>query len=451
MPDDSQVRFSLGNVLKLQERWSDAEVTYRECTDTAGFETEWTVSRAFVLAKLERLDEAAELYRKLLREQPEFAEIHSSLSFIHERQGRLAEATASARMAVELKPDYADGFNNLGIALRSQHRLDESRDAFRQALRIQAEFPLAEFNLGTTHLLAGDYPQGWPGYEKRGEAVGDSPREFDRPRWDGKPIPHGRLFVFTDQGFGDAIQFARFLTEAKHRSQAQVILECQPELTQLFTGLNGVDELLAADASPPECDTWISLASLPGLFGVTLDSIPANSPYLCAPAEMRSELQTLISTPQQSGKKIGFVWQGNPQQARDVVRSCSLETFAPLLEMDGITAFSLQTGDPPRLPQDRSPIDLGTKLQNFAETAAVIQQLDLLISVDTAAAHLAGAMGTPVWTLLCHTPDWRWGLTGDTSPWYPSMRLFRQPKWGDWNSVIAAVQRAMENELPAEK
>lgn len=446
-PADNESRFSLAVALKSQGNWDEAETLFRGCREAGYDDPDLDVHLAFVLARQEKLDEAADVYRAILARRPEFAEIHSSLSYIDERRGRLGEALAAAQQAVELKPDYAEGHNNRGIALRSLHRLDDASAAFARALELRPDFALAEFNLGTTHLLAGDYARGWPGYERRAEALGEQPRSFPAPRWNGEAMPGRRLFIFADQGFGDTIQFARFLGIAKQRSEATIVLECQPRLLPLLETCAGTDEVVTDTGVAPPFEKWISLSSLPGVFGTTLPTIPTEVPYVFAPGPLRDELADVLNR-LEGPRKIGLVWRGNPEQARDTVRSCPAETFARILDVDDVDFVSLQVGDGDSrgLAKNGARIaEAGSVLRDFADTAALISRLDLVITVDTATAHLAGALGVPVWTLLCHTPDWRWGLTGETCPWYPTMRLFRQPAWGDWDAVIGQVVASLRN------
>ena len=448
-PNDRQTRVSLGNVLKAQGKWEAAENCYREVPAHGTGYLELYINFAYVLARQEKLDEAASLYREVLDAQPDYYQVHNSLSYVYERQGQLDAAVTSAKRALEIKPDYPEGYNNLGTAQRALHRFEIACSSFKKALELADDFPLAEFNLGTTKLLIGKFLEGWSGYERRAETLDTPPRRFSQPRWDGEPVTGETMLVYTDQGFGDAIQFARFLHEAQQKSGAKLVLECQPELKPLFADHPAVDDLILEGDSLPNFDVQIPLTSLPALFQIEWDTIPAEVPYLTAQSSPRDELQTLLNQVSPTQLKVGFVWQGNPQQARDIVRSCLLETFRPLFEMQGIAAFSLQTGEAvaqmESLRTQHKPIDLGSQLQNFAETAAVLSNLDLVITVDTATAHLAGAISAPVWTLLCHTPDWRWLLGRDDSPWYPSMRLFRQSKWGDWDSVIAKVASALRS------
>ena len=453
-PTDEETQWALAGVLKAQQKWNEAEAVYRAVSVGEDRKLDLRIQLAFVLARGDKLDEAAEIYGGILREQPDFAEIHNSLSFIHERQGKLAEAETSARKAIHLKPEFAEGYNNLGIALRSQHRIDDSLDAFRRAVDLNSGFALAAFNLGTTHLLSGDYAAGWPGYEKRMEALGLPPRELVPPRWNGEKIDgdgggeSGRLLVFSDQGFGDAIQFSRFLAETKNRSGANILFECRPQLVPVMQSLPEIDAVIPDGDDLPQFDRWIPLASLPGILGVKGDSLGDYPPVLHSAFELRHEIAERLSAIDSGRLTVGFVWRGNPEQARDAMRSCPLEKLRPLFEVDGAAFVSLQVDEGAdselnEIPSPVRPLNLGSDITDFAETAAVIQRLDLIITVDTATAHLAGSLGKETWTLLCHTPDWRWGLHGDRSLWYPTMRLFRQQTWGDWDGVVAEVRKSL--------
>jgi tetratricopeptide (TPR) repeat protein len=446
-PAEPSYRLQLAGVLGRQGRWQEAASVLQEGSEAAPQSIELRMNLAAALVQQERLDDAADAYRSVLNARPDFAEAHSSLAFVLERQGHLREALAAAERAVELRPDYAEGFNNLGTVLRSLHRLDDACGAFRRAIEINADFVLAEFNLGTTLLLAGQYSEGWGGYSRHGRVAGTAAPGPSSTEWDGRPIPGRRLLVHADQGLGDTLQFARFLPACKERSEARVVFRCQPPLRRLFDGHSGVDELSTSEQPPPAFDQHIPLASLPGLFGVMIDQVGRGVPYLRQPVTVPESISELIANGHAS-RRVGLVWQGNPRQARDIVRSCPLEKLLPLLEIPGIHVCSLQADTVGRSQLAASPAagrlpDVGRLLKDFADTAAVLQRLDLLITVDTAIAHLAGALGRPVWTLLCHTPDWRWHLDRSDSPWYPTMRLFRQPEWGDWQSVVEQIRTAL--------
>jgi tetratricopeptide (TPR) repeat protein len=442
-PNDGESCRRLALACQAQRKWQDAEACYRKLLAEDASNLDVLVNLGFVLTKQERLDEAVTVYRQILAIRPDYHEVHNNLAFIDERRGRFQDAIDAARRAVAIRPDYAAGFNNWGTALRSLHRLDEACDCFQTAMDLDSGCALAEFNFATTRMLQGRLRDGWRGYERRVEAVGLISRQFSQPRWNGTAIPGLRLFVHSDQGFGDAIQFVRFLKRVKQQSAAQLILECQPELMTLLQGQTGADALVSSEAPAADFDFEIPLSSLPGLFQIDVDDIPADVPYLQANVPLRPELFKRINESATEGRKVGIVWRGNPEQARDVVRSCPLDKFARLAEVGGVTIFSLQTGiAAAKELSARCPvpvIDLGPDLHNFADTAAAIRALDLVITVDTAVAHLAGALGHPVWTLLPHTPDWRWRLDRSDSPWYPSMRLFRQPNWGNWDAVLEKV------------
>lgn len=456
-PADANYWFHLAGALGKQNKWDEAERVLRQTVEADPENLDHRVNLAYALIQRERLEEAAEIYQHVLARRPDYHEVHSNLAFVRERQGRFDEALAAAQRAIELRPDYAEAFNNLGMILRSLHRLDEACRAFRNALERQPDFALGEFNLGTTLLLAGDYAAGWSGYRQHGRIGGTAAAAPGLPEWDGRPIPGKRLLVYADQGFGDTIQFARFLPLCRDQSEARIVFSCQPPLLGLFAGLAGVDELLGRGTPGPECDIQVALASLPRLLGVTIESAATGGPYLRPPSELRPELADRLRRGPADALRVGLVWQGNRQQTRDVVRSCPLEKLLPLLKSEAATFFSLQTEEIGRrsiaeLHLEERLIDLGVALRDFRETAAVVERLDLVITVDTGTAHLAGALGRPVWTMLCHTPDWRWHLSRRDSPWYPTMRLFRQPRWGDWDSVVAEIQNCFwQSPLPRNK
>lgn len=435
---DVPTRRGLADVLKDRGKWPEAEEHYRALADADPENLDVRVNLGYVLARQERVKEAADVYQAILQQKPDYYQIHNNLSYLLERQGKLDEAAAGARRALELQPGYAEAYNNLGSALRSAHRLDEACECFRKAAGLQPGFALAEFNFGTTRLLQGNYRAGWRGYERREATLESPPRRFAEPRWTGEPIPGRTLLVHADQGFGDTLQFVRFLQPVRERSQARLVLECQPELVALLADSRVADEVVANGGAPAAFDVQVSLASLPGLLEIDLPQLPANVPYIAAAAEMRPELEQLLARCE--GKmRVGLVWRGNREQARDVLRSLSAPLLEPLLRVENIAFVSLQIGAGGELEQLTSanrPLDLGRHLRDFRDTAAVIERLDLVITVDTALAHLAGALARPVWTLLCFTPDWRWHLDRCDSPWYPTMRLFRQPVWGDWPAVM---------------
>jgi hypothetical protein len=271
--------------------------------------------------------------------------------------------------------------------------------------------------------------------------------EFAEPPWDGRPLEGRTLLLHAEQGFGDAIQFIRYLPLAAERG-GRIIIECQAQLQRLFQINAGGSQIVASGQPMPDFDSHCPLLSLPWVFGTTLASVPDIVPYLRADAENVGSWRQRLAEHSQV-VKVGLVWSGNPAHKNDRCRSMTLARLAPLAQTRGVRFFSLQKGEAATEARTPPPgmelIDWTEELTDFADTAALIAHLDLVIAVDTAVAHLAGAMGKPVWTLLPFVPDWRWLLEREDSPWYPSMRLFRQPFWGDWDSVIERVADELSN------
>ncbi len=472
-PDDAETAKSLGDVLLDREQWLAAEECYLHARKLNYGATQRAAGDDFPeldllsrvgLARLkqEKLDSAEHLFRLILNRRPDVAEIQANLSFVLERQGKIDEAIAAGQEAVRLKPGLYLAYNNLAIALRAAHRFAEARELLAKALQQQPGEPLTEFNHGTICLQMGDYLAGWPGYEFRNQTVNLPARGFSAPNWSGQPQPGQTLLVHPEQGLGDTIQFARLLPAARRQWGGRLVLECPGELMELFRGIDGIDELVPAGDPLPHYDAQISLASLPGRLGLTMDDLPVAMPYLTAAGELRkrwsARLDALVTERRGGGTgrrpRIGLVWQGNPNQAQDVHRSCPLAKLLPLVQSLDADWFSLQKGERGESQLRAIPaseanlIPLGPELTAFHETAAVLRELDLLISVDTSVVHLAGAMGVPVWTLLAHTADWRWEIDSETSAWYPTMRLFRPAGFHDWESIVAQVRTALAQRFP---
>lgn len=462
-PREAGTWLKLGEILYSHGNWDGAAQCLREVLDLGMFiaqpgkELELQCQLALILLKIEKLEEAAELFRGMLLVDPHLAEIHSNLAYVLERQGHIEEAEAAARKAVEVKPGLADGHNNLGVALRSQHKLAEARESFRRAAQLAPQMSLAHFNHGAVCLHQGDYKAGWEGYELRNRTLAVAPRSFTEPAWTGEAMPGKTLLLHTEQGYGDAIQFGRFITIAKERSQARVVVEGPTALLPMLATIAGVDECVAAGKPLPVFHALLALPSLGGVLGIEFGDLPAATvPYVSVAAGLRDQWRSRLvelaggAAASANKLKIGLVWQGNPAQAQDHVRSCPVELFGKIALRRDVVWYSVQkAAEGLKASQCAMPgphvIALGDELRDFADTAAVLSELDLLITVDTSVAHLAGALGLPVWTLLCHTPDWRWGIGGSECRWYPTMRLFRQPKWGDWPSVIAEVELALRS------
>lgn len=409
----------------------------------------------YSLIHLKEWRKAADVYERIVALLPKDHRVWCNLSFLYEHAGDLAKAEDRARKAIRLAPGSGEAWNNLGMALRGQHRIAEALQAFRQAIARQPELTLAEFNLATTYLLIGDGERGWPGYECRNTLPEAKLRVPIAPRWDGGPLAGGKLLVYSDQGLGDLIQFVRFLPEIKSRSQAAVILSSPAELLPVLAAVADADCVVRSEEEPREVAAEIAVASLPGLLHVDLGNVTSSVPYLTPPSmELPAPLRELLEKIPIGVLRVGLAWQGNPAQGHDYVRSVPLERLAPWAEVENVWWFSLQVNEAGRsqlanISSRWMMTDAGQHLRNFGDTAALMSQLDLVLTVDTSVAHLAGALGRPVWTMLGHTPDWRWRLTGTTCPWYPTMRLFRQPRRGDWDHVVHEIKQALVIESAA--
>lgn len=351
---------------------------------------------------------------------------------------QVGRAESLFRRAVELNPRDSASWNNLGKCLKELNRLDESIAAYDRAIEIAPDYAMARYGRGVALLTAGRFVEGFRDYESRYRPP--TARQFTQPAWTGERAPEKTLFLHAEQGFGDAIQTIRFISTARERV-GRVILECRPELATLFQHAKCADVVLPHGETIPEFDFVISLASLPHALGVTLESIPGKSPYLEAPPA-----EALPAAPA-GHLKVGLVWAGNPGHHQDAARSIPFNDLAPLLKVAGVRFYSLQQTVPARdesfLQSVGDVIDTSLKFPDFLETASIIANLDLVVTVDTAVAHLAGALGKPVWMLLQHSPDWRWFLNRADTPWYPSMRLFRQGERGRWDLPVKRVTDAL--------
>jgi len=446
--NDPQCLFNLGHVLKCLERWEDAEDAYLRLSGLTPDNLDVLINLGYVQVRQDRLDPAIETFHRILLQAPDYAEVHNNLSYIYERMGMLEEAIESARKAIQLKPFFPEGFNNLGTAYRTSGMIEEAIDAFDAAVRLQPEFPLARFNLGTSQLLNGDFQNGWEGYEHRGSLVRE-PFKSDRPRWNGEGIRGKRLLICSDQGYGDAIQFLRYLPRLKAVTGGEIMFLTPAPLARLLAGFPGIDRFAVEGETLPEFDYWVPLMSLPGFLKLDLSNLKTSpEPYLSVSDELVEFWKSMLPEWSRGLFKVGVVWQGNPQQSRDRLRSCPLTTFSRIFDVEGVAIISLQREGAglAQLESAELPgrmVEWGSRFGDFADAAAAVKNVDLVVSVDTAMCHLAGALGVPTWTLLASSADWRWFRGGIDSPWYPTMRLFRQPEWGDWEGLLGEVRERL--------
>ena len=391
------------------------------------------------------LELALPLLERSVAAVPNEPEFHNNLGLARAAADRESDAVAAYRAALNLKPDHATAWNNLGLALQSVNDVEGAIDAFRRAIAVRPDFAHAHWNLSLALLLNGQFAEGWREYDSRlvlselGKGA-----SFAGPMWDGR-LPDGKtLLLHTEQGLGDALQFARYVPLLAQLG-ARCVVHCSRALKPLLATLPGVAQVIAAGDALPPYDAQLPLLSLPRLFNTSIDTIPSDVPYISVAAAARAAARRSLE-PRGPELKIGIAWAGSKAHSNDRNRSCSLTTLASLFDVPGVAWYSLQQGDGASelraLPSQAQVTPLVSDA-TLEETAALVAELDLVISVDTSIAHLAGALARPTWILLPFAPDWRWMLGRDDSPWYPTVRLFRQPTLRDWGSVLAAVQVAL--------
>jgi tetratricopeptide (TPR) repeat protein len=418
--------------------------------------------------------DAAKVLRDAIKHAPRDAAAHKYLGIALRLDKQAAAAVVACRAAIAADDRDADAWFGLGQSLRDDGDMPAACEAYRQALKRSPNQPdvliglaaslndmgeleaaietglravalrpasnEARHNLSLSLLGSGRLAAGWPMYESRVGCGGfmQSLLRLEQPQWDGRDAAGRTIFLRAEQGCGDTIHFARYIRMLAARG-AKIILECQPELKSLLQDLPGTVRVVARGEEPGEFDCHLPLLSLPLHFQTTLENIPAAVPYLRAD-EGRVEIWRSRFA-KVEGFKVGLVWAGNPDHRNDRNRSLPAELLSPLLAVEGVEFFSLQLPRPRETPAGMT--DLSADLHDFSDTAAALSQLDLLICVDTAIAHLAGALGRPVWTLLPQAADWRWMRNAERTSWYPTMRLFRQTVRGDWGTVIDRVQHKL--------
>jgi Tfp pilus assembly protein PilF len=389
-------------------------------------------------------DAAIGEFRIAIELDPGLAEAQLNLGNVLRERGGSQEAMQCYRAALQARPDFSTAQLNLGYLLQEAGDNEGAIAAYQAAIGLEPELVEAHVNLGMQLLLAGRYAEGWAEYEWRLRYP-----EYAVPagaiRWDGGPLEGRRILLDAEQGFGDAIQFLRYAPLVAQRG-GQVTVRCAPKLIQLFRGTLGVEEVVSRDAPAPGFDLHCPLPSLPLVFGTTVQSVPAPVPYLNADVDSAARWRARLAHAP-ANCRVGLVWASQSRQNTALARSIRLEALAPLAAVAGVRFYSLQRDAAARqaahAPAGMQLEDLSGELRDFSDDAAVLANLDLLISVDTAIVHLAGAMGRPTWTLLKFAPDWRWVLGRDDSPWYPGMRLFRQRHADSWDSVIEELVPAL--------
>ena len=403
------------------------------------------INLAIVLQELREYDQAISHCRTAIALRPTYSEGHANLGAVLSSSGNPEAGIEHLRRAVGLDERNFKARYNLADALSKIGKFDDAAAQYERLLALHPDHAKGHFGLGMLRLLRGDFVRGWEGYEWRWR-TGDPSiprREFTQPIWDGQGLNGRTILLYSEQGHGDAIQFIRYLPRVLERG-GRVVLECLSGLTPLFIQIPDAQVVSWGDPLPA-FDVRCPLMTLPKVFCTTLQTIPRSVPYLHAPPDRLENWRRLLENDR--NLKVGLAWSGNPRHTNDRERSISAELLSPLKDLARISFYSLQKREEPATnaapPPDLAMRNFTADLHDFADTAALIGNLDLVISVDTAVAHLAGAMGKPVWLLLPFVPDWRWLLDRTDSPWYPTMRLFRQPRRRDWPAVIHQVSVAL--------
>jgi tetratricopeptide (TPR) repeat protein len=492
-PDGVEARVNLGGALVHLDRVPEALVHCEEAARQRPDMAEVQNNLGNVLAGLDHIERADGCYRQALRINPRFALAYNNLGNVLVRQDKLDEAVNCYRQAVQLQANYVEAHGNLGNAYFLSGRLDEAQASYNQALRVDSGDADTHFNQALLWLLQGKSADGWAEYEWRWRTKGFQRLAFRQPRWDGSRAPSSdsTLLLIGEQGLGDTLQFVRYASLIRERGW-RIVLQCQAPLVRILAGMGGLDKVLALGGPFPKFDAYLPLLSIPAVFQTLPDTVPAKTPYLQADADLLGHWQRKLSgvrcpvsgvgkvsevrcpmsevknsssdiglrTPDSGRFLIGIAWQGSTHVRADRQRSIPLARFARLAEIKGVQLISLQKGPgAEQLPSltsytghrtsDFLVVDLGSEWDEasgaFMDTAAIMKNLDLVISSDTAVPHLAGALGVPVWVALPLVPDWRWLLQRQDTPWYPTMRLFRQTRRGGWDDVFERMAKELEN------
>lgn len=448
-PDFFEAAFNLGVLFQEMGQSDEAVGCYRQALQSKPDLAPAWGNLGVALRDTDRGQEAVASFRQALRLQPGEPNVLNNLGNALHAQQHYAEAIDCFRHALRRAPANPGFHLNLGNALRVSGRVGEAIQSLRQALKLEPDFAEAHWDLAFALLLQGDFTQGFQEYEWRWRRRDFPCRQFTAPLWRGEDLAGQTLLVHTEQGAGDGIQFVRFVSQL-HERGARVLLECPPGLAALFQSVTGAAQVVPRGAPLPDFDCHVPLLSLPQRLGVTPERIPAVVPYLRPPANRR-----VVLPPPRSERrvrlKVGLAWRGNPEHSNDRQRSIPLALLKPLFAMADVAFYNLQVGPGTKSAGEETSqealVPMEGLLRDFADTASVVEQLDLVISADTSVAHLAGALGRPTWVLLPFAPDWRWMLNREDTPWYPTLRLFRQPAPGDWPAVVRRVRDALSDPM----
>lgn len=431
-PDNARTYYNLGIVFYEKKQFDEAITNFQKALQLNPEFADAHSGLGNSLKEKGLLDEAVHFYQKALQSDPDRAETYYNLGIVLKEKGLFGEAISAYQKALQLNPGSLDAYNNLGIAFQDNRQIEEAIASYKKALTIDPYDAVTHWNLSHALLLSGNFKDGWKEYEWRLRVKDFHSTDFHLPLWDGADISGRTILLQAEQGFGDTIQFIRYAPLIA-QSGAKVIVGCPIELTSLLRNVEGVRQAISYGERLPGFDLYCPIPSLPFIFGTTSGSIPVKIPYINADPLLVSRWRDKLKD--DNSVKIGLVWAGREQ------RTFSFDLFSPFSLIKDVTFYSLQKGEATKQVENGNMriVDHTGAINDFSDTAALIANLDLIITVDTAVAHLSGALGKPVWTLLPVVPDWRWMLDRKDSPWYPTMRLFRQSLIGDWGPVVRHV------------
>ncbi|MCX6604876.1 MAG: tetratricopeptide repeat protein [Acidobacteria bacterium] len=444
-PDHVASRFELGVVLMQLDRAQDAVSAFAAVVAAEPTHAQAHNNLAVLCHALSEHDRALVHYEQCLSLDPAYVEARYNFGTLLQERGDLEAATFEFQTVLAADPEHAAAWTNLGNCLLGCGEIAAALSCYGRTLALEPGETAAAWNAGIAHLTAGRFEQGWAGYERRFEVPGATPRRsYPMPLWHGEPLAGKTILVYAEQGLGDTLQFCRYLPLLADR-RAKVYFDCPRSLAGLLGSLRTNPTLLMEPGSAaPTTDFYVPLLSVPAILKTDLDSIPASGGYLRAAPETRSAWGQRLE-PLGRKLRVGFVSQGNPRYKNDRNRSIPAELFAPLGQVPGVALINLQFGRP--VPASLHALDLSAEIGDFASTAGLVEEMDLVISVDTSMAHLAGAVGKETWVLLAKAADWRWMRDRDDSPWYPKARLFRQTESHDWASVLQTVAEALRTRV----
>jgi len=439
--------FSLGSLLQQLGYIDEAIVLYQRVLELCPHHSDTYNILGSAFQAKGQIDRAMESYQKAIDLNPDSYMAHNNLGSILKMRGETDRAITEYNLALNLKPDFPEALNNIGNAFRDTNKLDVAIDIYRKSIFLKPDFADPHLNLAYALLLSGRFEEGWHEYEWRWK-IKEPLHKLSQPLWTGSDHAGQTILLYAEQGFGDTIHFVRYVSMVAEKG-LRVILGCQKELKTLLESVEGLSQVIAFGEPSPMFDIRCPLLSLPGIFKTSIANMPSEVPYVFPGDEIVRRWWGRISGHRKE-LNIGISWSGSPGHVNDRNRSLPLEMLIPLTILNGIAFYSLQKElagpNDMELMKKMNVIDYTEDIHDFSDTAGIIMNLDLVISVDTAVVHLAGALGRTVWTLLPFSPDWRWLLDREDTPWYPTMRLFRQPSPGDWASVINKVIHELKKE-----